>query len=143
MLSIKIGVTCLSFNPNVWGEKNKKINATISHSAHFELKRGDTPYHCLSISSLFELVVGGGGVGTMLTGYHPAHKLQVRRISSLLPTTVATRSNGASLVRYQHDTWPLWHQKFHLHPRIRPPSTAFLLLFISSTHKQDVLLSLL
>lgn len=43
-------------------KKKKKINTNISHSAHshFELMSGDTPYHRLSISSLFELRGGGG-----------------------------------------------------------------------------------
>lgn len=78
---------------------------------------GDTLCHRLPVSSLFDL----GEPGTTLAGYHPAHKLRVRHISSLLPTAASTRSNGASRGWYQHDTRPLWHHKVHLGEAFTPP----------------------
>ena len=79
--------------------------------------------------------------GTVLSGFDPPHKLMVNNSSSVLPTTAPTRSYGASLAGYQHDTLPFWHHKVHLaeafitlstHPTVSEPFCHF--FFISSTH---------
>lgn len=133
----------LNFNPNLLGRGGEAISAiALTHTLSWRVV---TP-PIIVFPSLPCLSWCGGGLGTMLTGYHPPHELQVRRISSLLPTTVATRSNGASLAGYQHDTRPLWHQKVHLAWAFTPPPSAhpaqLFFYYLSSPHTNTSLLSL-